>query len=133
MGNLDWQEMGTLLGAQPAAYRGGKWDAYDDAGKPRTGLTGYRRIRFDRLACGVHPSGIGLVNQEVQEGGCGTCAHRIKVYRGEEPRLQYKCRFLPVTHDKGRSTDVLAAWPACQRYEPAPPPPEKKDKRKSRS
>lgn len=131
MGKIDWQEMGEKLGAQPAAYNGGKWDTRPDEGALRGGgLIGYRRIRFDRLLCGVHPSGIGVVNPEVKDGGCGNCAHRIKVHRGESMRLQYKCGHLPTTHDKGRSTDVLLTWPGCARYEPAPLPEEKATKTK---
>jgi hypothetical protein len=132
MGKVDWQELGTQIGAQPAAYNGGKWDKFDDTGKPRSELTGYRRIHFDRLTCGVHPSGIGLLNP-AKQGTCGTCQGCITVHRGETLRAQYKCRHLPVTHDRGRSTDVNRRWPACERYIPAPPPPETARKRKPRS
>lgn len=73
-----------------------------------------RRARqFDAITRGVHPLNGRPLLDALERHTCGDCAHRF-LKRLAKPYP--KCDLGPLTGGPG--TDVLASWPACEKWEP---------------
>jgi len=72
-----------------------------------------RRARWaEAIAKGTHPLNGRPLLDTLEEHTCGGCVHRfLKVLARPYP----KCDLGPITG--GPATDVLASWPACERWE----------------
>ena len=93
---------------------------FEDGPAPWPELTAAERRRASvqtMLDRGVHPhTGLPLLGEPGPlVARCGTCAHRY--LKGGHAKNYPKCAVGPVNDSPG--TDVLARWPACNRWERA--------------
>jgi hypothetical protein len=111
-----WQQLATTLGSQPAPYRADEEPPSRTVARPAPAARDdYRTRERRRLIVGVHPSVVAPLLAERIGRRCGTCANCV-VSPTSGARRHYKCALTRPNWMRGRATDVLLRWPACERF-----------------
>lgn len=113
-------ELTTLMGAQPAEYRGEHWSDETARG------SGLKRIRADRLAVGQHPCGVAPLDAVKIAAGytCGNCKFSTtRAVDGAMLNIFYRCILAGQRADRRktyggkRAFQVRIHEPACVLHE----------------